>query len=192
MSNIDSHAYAALGIAVVFLLVLANGFFVAAEFSLVAVRRSRVAELVTQRRRNAVALRRAVDHLDANLAATQLGITISSVGLGWIGEPAVADLIMPLLASLPDEWAAAGAEAVAITIAFSIITTLHIVLGELAPRKSRPAAKREDGASRRAAAQGVRLRVQARHFASERPRPAHASTRRLEADQREGHGPLAG
>jgi putative hemolysin len=78
MSNIDSHTYAALGIAAVFLLVLANGFFVAAEFSLVAVRRSRVTELVTQRRMNAVALQRAVDHLDANLAATQLGITISS------------------------------------------------------------------------------------------------------------------
>ena len=133
MSNIDSGAYAALGIAAVFFLVLANGFFVAAEFSLVAVRRSRVTELVTQRRMNAVALQRAVDHLDANLAATQLGITISSLGLGWIGEPALARLIMPLLVSLPNKWAAIGADALAVAIAFSIITTLHILLGELAP-----------------------------------------------------------
>jgi len=77
-------------IVAVFLLVFANGFFVAAEFSLVAVRRSRVSELVAQKRINAAALLRAVDHLDANLAATQLGITISSLALGWIGEPALA------------------------------------------------------------------------------------------------------
>ena len=79
-----------IGIVAVLLLVAANGFFVAAEFSLVAVRKSRVAELVAAKRTNASALMRAVDHLDANLAATQLGITISSLALGWIGEPALA------------------------------------------------------------------------------------------------------
>ena len=124
----------AVGVVAVLLLVFANGFFVASEFSLVAVRRSRVAELVTQRRANAKALQRAVDRLDSNLAATQLGITLSSLGLGWIGEPALAHLIEPLLSALPSMWAQTGAHAIAIAIAFAIITTLHIVLGELAPK----------------------------------------------------------
>jgi putative hemolysin len=123
-----------LGIGLVLLLVAANGFFVAAEFSLVAVRRSRVTELVARGRMNATALQRAVDHLDANLAATQLGITISSLALGWIGEPALAHLIEPLLSVLPESLAAAGSHAVAVVIAFIIITALHIVLGELAPK----------------------------------------------------------
>jgi CBS domain containing-hemolysin-like protein len=134
MSAIDGSTTDLLGIVAIFLLVFANGFFVASEFSLVAVRRSRVAELVAQRRTNATALQRAVDHLDANLAATQLGITISSLALGWIGEPALTHLIEPLLTGLPGAWAATGAHAIALAIAFSIITTLHIVLGELAPK----------------------------------------------------------
>src|SRR5512144_1624324 len=127
MSDIVGSAYALFGIVAVLLLVLANGFFVASEFSLVAVRRSRVAELVRQRRMNSIALQRATDHLDANLAATQLGITISSLALGWIGEPALTHLIEPLLTALPSNWATFGAHAIAIAIAFSIITTLHIV-----------------------------------------------------------------
>ena len=118
----------------VFALVAANGFFVAAEFSLVAVRRSRVAELAASGRRNARPLLRAIDNLDANLAATQLGITISSLALGWIGEPALAHLIEPLLGWLPGGIATVGAHAIAVAIAFVIITALHIVLGELAPK----------------------------------------------------------
>ena len=120
-----------LGIFAVLALVAANGFFVAAEFSLVAVRRSRVTEMVAAGRMNARALQRAVNNLDANLAATQLGITISSLALGWIGEPALAHLIEPLL---PGAVAAVGSHAIAIAIAFFIITALHIVLGELAPK----------------------------------------------------------
>jgi putative hemolysin len=122
------------GVLLVLVLVAANGFFVAAEFSLVAVRRSRVAQLVTAGRRNAQALQRAVDNLDANLAATQLGITISSLALGWIGEPALAHLIEPWLSMLPGWLATAGSHAIAVAIAFTIITALHIVLGELAPK----------------------------------------------------------
>ena len=121
-----------IGILSVLLLVAANGFFVASEFSLVAVRRSRVAQLVAAGRSNAKALLRAVNNLDANLAACQLGITISSLALGWIGEPALASLIEPALVGLLGSMALAGAHAVAIAIAFSIITFLHIVLGELA------------------------------------------------------------
>jgi len=134
MPTTDSSWTDIIGILSVLLLVAANGFFVASEFSLVAVRRSRVAQLVATGRANAKALKRAIDNLDANLAATQLGITISSLALGWIGEPALATLIEPSLVSLLGSLAAAGAHAVAITIAFSIITILHIVLGELAPK----------------------------------------------------------
>ena len=122
-----------LGILAVFLLVAANGFFVAAEFSMVAVRRSRVQRLVAKGKRNAKALARALSQLDANLAACQLGITISSLGLGWIGEPALARLIEPLLSGL-GRFALAGAHVIAVVIAFSIITALHIVLGELMPK----------------------------------------------------------
>ncbi len=122
------------GILAIFLLVAANGFFVAAEFSLVAVRRSRVAELAEAGRRNARALQHALDGLDANLAATQLGITISSLALGWIGEPALAHLIEPLLSALPGSLATTGAHGVAVVVSFAVITALHIVLGELAPK----------------------------------------------------------
>jgi putative hemolysin len=134
MPSSDGSMFVILGILFVFVLVIANGFFVAAEFSLVAVRRSRVTELVAAGRVNAAALNHAVENLDANLAATQLGITISSLALGWIGEPALAHLIEPLLASLPGSLATAGSHAAAVAIAFIIITALHIVLGELAPK----------------------------------------------------------
>ena len=130
----DGNLTAILGILAVLILVAANGFFVAAEFSLVAVRRSRVAQLVASGRANAKALQRAITHLDANLAATQLGITISSLALGWIGEPALARLIEPLLAGLLGNFAIAGSHVIAVTVAFITITALHIVLGELAPK----------------------------------------------------------
>ena len=123
-----------LGLLSVLALVAANGFFVAAEFSLVAVRRSRVAQLVAAGRRNAAALQRAVERLDTYLAACQLGITISSLGLGWIGEPALARLIEPLLTDWLGDFATLGSHAIAIAIAFTVITALHIVLGELAPK----------------------------------------------------------
>ncbi len=122
------------GILSVIVLVLANGFFVASEFSLVAMRRSRVAQLVRAGRMNARALQRAVGQLDYNLAACQLGITISSLALGWIGEPALAHLVEPLLTGVLGSGALIGAHAIALSTAFVIITVLHIVLGELAPK----------------------------------------------------------
>jgi magnesium and cobalt exporter, CNNM family len=134
MPTSDGSLTNTIGILLVFVLVAANGFFVAAEFSLVAVRRSRVAQLVAAGRRNAQVLQRAVDNLDAYLAATQLGITISSLALGWIGEPALAHLIEPFLSRLLGSFAAVGAHAIAVAVAFIIITALHIVLGELAPK----------------------------------------------------------
>ncbi|GJE29468.1 hypothetical protein LKMONMHP_4349 [Methylobacterium organophilum] len=97
-------------------------------------RRSRVAELVNEKRVNATALQRAIESLDAHLAATQLGITISSLALGWVGEPALAHLIEPLFAWLPEPAAGIGAHTLAVAVAFVVITALHIVLGELAPK----------------------------------------------------------
>ncbi|MCI0598965.1 MAG: hemolysin family protein [Beijerinckiaceae bacterium] len=134
MSSPDGGIFDLLGILAVLVLVIANGFFVASEFSLVAIRRSRVAELVAAGRMNAAVLQRATENLDAHLAATQLGITISSLALGWIGEPALAHLIEPFLIALPGSLAAPTSHAIAVAIAFITITALHIVLGELAPK----------------------------------------------------------
>ncbi len=121
----------ALNIAIVFLLVLANGFFVASEFSLVGVRRSRIATLAEAGNRRAKLLLELVDNLNAYISATQLGITLSSLALGWIGEPAIAYLLeIPLKGRVSDTLL----HTIAFTVAFSIITFLHIVLGELAPK----------------------------------------------------------
>jgi CBS domain containing-hemolysin-like protein len=122
----------ALGILAVFLLVFANGFFVASEFALVGVRRSRIATLAATGDKRAARLLELVDDLNAYISATQLGITLASLGLGWLGEPAVAHLLekVPLLDHLPP----AVMETLAFGVAFTIITFLHIVLGELAPK----------------------------------------------------------
>jgi CBS domain containing-hemolysin-like protein len=125
----------ALGLIAVVVLVLLNGFFVATEFALVAVRRSRIEQRVAEGNKAAIRVSNALDHLDTYIAATQLGITMASLALGWLGEPALAHLVEPVLAAvLPGEWAIAGSHAVAVAIAFTIITVLHIVIGELAPK----------------------------------------------------------
>src|SRR5215207_6247551 len=122
------------GIAAVFVLVLANGFFVATEFAIVAVRRSRLAQLVEEGRAGAAAATAVVGHLDAYIAATQFGITLASLALGWIGEPALAHLLEPALSIVMGGFAPAAAHGVAIGVAFALITGLHIVIGELAPK----------------------------------------------------------
>jgi CBS domain containing-hemolysin-like protein len=126
-----------LKLGLVLLLVLANGYFVASEFSLVSVRKTRIDELVARGSSRARSVRRALDHTDDFIAATQLGITISSLMLGWLGEPALAHLIEPVLGRLPflsDTGATITSHGVSVLIAFTIITALHIVLGELAPK----------------------------------------------------------
>ena len=115
-------------------LVLANGFFVAAEFSLISVRKTRIDQLLAEGSRMARPVRRALQNPDQFIAATQLGITMASLGLGWIGEPAIASLLEPALNGLPAPISVATAHTIAVAIAFSIITALHIVLGELAPK----------------------------------------------------------
>ncbi len=122
------------GLLAVFALVFANGFFVAAEFSLVSIRRSRLDELVAQGNSLARTVLHVVEDPDRFIAATQLGITIASLGLGWIGEPALGHLIEPLFAFLPNLWANVATHSIAIGVAFAIITFMHVVLGELAPK----------------------------------------------------------
>jgi CBS domain containing-hemolysin-like protein len=127
----SSIAFGLLGVA---FFVLLNGFFVAAEFGLVSVRRTRIEQLATDGNRAAIVARRAISNPDDFIAATQLGITLASLSLGWIGEPALADLIIPLLNFLPEKWIGTAAHSIAGTIAFIIITFLHVVVGELAPK----------------------------------------------------------
>jgi CBS domain containing-hemolysin-like protein len=117
------------------LLVLANGFFVATEFAIVKIRPTRLQALVDDGRPGAGNALKMVDRLDAYLSATQFGITLASLGLGWLGEPAFAHLLEPVLARVvPEAAGPAVAHSVAVAIAFAIITFLHIVLGELAPK----------------------------------------------------------
>jgi CBS domain containing-hemolysin-like protein len=126
-----------LNLTIVLLLVLANGFFVAAEFALVSVRQSRIAALVAEGNKRARTLMRVVKQLDAYISATQLGITLASLALGWIGEETLAHLLTPVFEKiLPGQatTSVVAAHTVGITVAFAVITFLHIVLGELAPK----------------------------------------------------------
>jgi CBS domain containing-hemolysin-like protein len=124
-----------LGVVLVLVLVLINGFFVAAEFSLVSVRKTRIAERIAQGAHSAKAVQKAIEDPDRFIAATQLGITLASLGLGWIGEPALAHLIEPLLAWLPGEIAGTAAHiAAAGIVAFILITGMHVIMGELMPK----------------------------------------------------------
>jgi len=112
----------------------ANALFVAAEFALVAIRRTRVRELVAQKASGARAVERAVGSLDRYLATTQFGITVSSLGLGWLGEPALARVLFPAVAFLGPGLSTVASHACAFGIALLGITFLHIVLAELVPR----------------------------------------------------------
>ncbi|MXQ55185.1 hemolysin family protein [Shimazuella alba] len=118
-----------LNLVLIMVLVLLNGFFVAAEFALVKVRTTRIAQIMTTRGQMA---QKVLRNLDAYLSATQLGITLASLGLGWVGEPTLARLLEPIFhyLHLPD-WMN---HTISFIIAFSIITFLHIVLGEMAPK----------------------------------------------------------
>lgn len=119
-------------IIIVFLLVFMNAFFVATEFAMVKVRKSRIETLVIEGDKRAKHTLRVVKDLNDYLSACQLGITLASLGLGWVGEPAVADLLKPLfnLFNLSE----AAVHSISFILGFSIITGFHIVLGELAPK----------------------------------------------------------
>src|SRR5687767_3799340 len=118
---------------IILFLVAANGFFVAAEFALVKVRASQLRPLAKKGGWRVKFALRATKHLDAALSATQLGITLASLGLGWVGEPYIAHRLEPLLA----RWGVddpTAVHSIAFALAFTIITFLHIIFGELAPK----------------------------------------------------------
>ncbi|MCK6074887.1 hemolysin family protein [Paenibacillus silvae] len=127
----DSERYALNLVLVAFLIGL-SAFFVAVEFALVRVRPSRIDQMIAEGNKRALAVKQAVANLDGYLSACQLGITITSLGLGWLGEPTVEKLLHPVLESLsiPD----ALASFLSFVIAFVAITYLHVVVGELAPK----------------------------------------------------------
>jgi CBS domain containing-hemolysin-like protein len=118
------------GLIAIPLLVVINGYFVAAEFALVAIRRTRVEELVNQGTAGAASLLAAVTDLNRSVAACQLGITVASLALGFVSEPAIHRLIHPLFADLPGEWS----RVVSILITLSLITYMHVVFGEQMPK----------------------------------------------------------
>jgi putative hemolysin len=119
------------GVAIV-VLILANGFFVAAEFALVSVRETRIEQLIAERRPGARIVRRLQENLGDFLPAVQLGVTLCSLALGWIGEPAVADVFEHLMRGLPH--ARIYAHLAAVPLAFAFITYFHVLLGELVPK----------------------------------------------------------
>ncbi|WP_263358229.1 hemolysin family protein [Acidicapsa ligni] len=126
------HGLPLLQIVAVAILILANGFFVAAEFALVSMRDTRVEQLIAARVPGANAVRRLQQDLDGFLPAGQLGVTLCSLALGWIGEPVAEEILYPLMQGLPH--AVLFAHVTAVVIGFALITYLHVLLGELVPK----------------------------------------------------------
>lgn len=118
----------------VLILVAANGFFVAAEFALVTVRKTRIDQLAQEGHRAAQHVRKALSDLDRYIAGTQVGITVSSLALGWIGEPAVMRVLSPIFLWLTPELTENVQHAIGFGISFTLITFLHVILGELVPK----------------------------------------------------------
>ncbi|WP_421070852.1 hemolysin family protein [Pelotomaculum propionicicum] len=114
-------------------LVLLNGVFVAAEFSFVKVRPTRLTQLVAEGNRRAKIAQQCIHNIDAYLSVCQLGITISSLGLGWLGEPVVAKLLEPLMHSFGVS-SPAAVHSISFMVAFTLVTFLHVVFGELVPK----------------------------------------------------------
>jgi len=129
----DPPSVIALKLLAILVLVLLNGFFVASEFALVKVRASQLEALVDQGVRGARTARHAAQHLDAYLSATQLGITLASLGLGWLGEPFLAAMLEPFFVKVGIT-SVTVIHTISFAIAFTLITVLHIVFGELAPK----------------------------------------------------------
>jgi len=121
-----------INIVIVFLLVFMNGFFVATEFAMVKVRRSRIETLVLEGDRSAKHTLKVVKDLNSYLSACQLGITLASLGLGWVGEPAVSDMLTPLFNLF--HLSESAVHSISFILGFAIITGFHIVLGELTPK----------------------------------------------------------
>jgi CBS domain containing-hemolysin-like protein len=123
-----------LGLLLIPLLIVINGYFVAAEFALVAVRRTRVEELVSQNVPRSRSLLEAVTELDRSVAAAQLGITVASLALGFVSEPALHNLLEPLFRNLPPSWGSAIRHTASVLLTLSLITYMHVVFGEQMPK----------------------------------------------------------
>jgi putative hemolysin len=123
-----------LGIPIVVALLLANAIFVATEFALVSVRRTRIDQLVAEGNRSARRVKSALGNLDYYIAAAQLGITMASIMLGFVGEPVLAGVIEPPVELIVGSFAPAVAHTLAIAVAFLFVTSLHIVVGEFVPK----------------------------------------------------------
>ncbi|OPA78550.1 hypothetical protein BVG16_11830 [Paenibacillus selenitireducens] len=121
-----------LNLFLVAILIIATAFFVATEFAIIKLRPSRVDQMVLEGRKNALAVKQVTTHLDGYLSACQLGITITALGLGWLGEPTIEIMLHPLFVQLaiPDQ----AASIISFIVAFLLVTYLHVVLGELAPK----------------------------------------------------------
>lgn len=119
-------------VVILIILIAVNGFFVAAEFAIVKVRASQLETLIQAGSRRARYAKQLIDHIDVSLSVTQLGVTLASLGLGWLGEPTMAMLIAPVTAWLG--LSGGAADTLAFLAAFSLITAFQIVLGELAPK----------------------------------------------------------
>lgn len=114
------------------ILIAFTGFFVAAEFAIVKIRSSRIDQLVAEGKRGALAAKKVTTNLDEYLSACQLGITVTAMGLGWLGEPTIEKLLHPLF----EKWNLNPSISSVLTfgLAFMIMTYLHVVVGELAPK----------------------------------------------------------
>lgn len=123
-----------LNLFIILLLLLANAFFVASEFALVSVRQTRIQQLANEGNKTADVTLKALSSLDRYIAATQLGITIASLGLGWVGESTLATIIHPLFEFLPNISGSVATHSIAAIIAFTLITFMHVVIGELMPK----------------------------------------------------------
>jgi len=119
---------------IVTLLLLANAFFVASEFAIVGVRKTRISQLANDGVGDAKLALNSINEMDKSIAATQLGITISSIGLGWVGERTIVGIIDPFFKMLPPPFGAIATHSLAVAIAFTVITVLHVVIGELMPK----------------------------------------------------------
>ncbi len=122
------------GLVLIPLLIVVNGYFVAAEFALVALRRTRVEELVNQNVPRARALLEAVTELDRSVAAAQLGITVASLALGFVSEPALHNLLEPLFRNFPAGWGTTVRHVASVALTLSLITYMHVVFGEQMPK----------------------------------------------------------
>ena len=126
--------YILVNLIVIILLLLMNGFFVASEFALVSVRQTKMIQLAKDGNQNAKVVCHEIEHLDRYIAAVQLGITIASIGLGWVGEATLAKILEPLLNWLPYVEKTIAVHSAAAGIAFAVITFMHVVIGELMPK----------------------------------------------------------